>query len=55
MVKRAGGALLLSIAIDHDSPRVRSARSSMSALRDLMLSGAIAAGDEASGQPDAGA
>lgn len=43
MVKRAGGALLLSIAIDHDSARPISTQL-YAALRDLMLSGAIAAG-----------
>ena len=43
MVKRAGGALLLSIAIDHDSPRPISTQLYV-ALRDLMLSGAIAGG-----------
>src|ERR1700731_4803570 len=43
MVKRAGGALLLSIAIDHDSPRPISTQLYV-ILRDLMLSGAIAGG-----------
>jgi len=43
MVKRAGGALLLSIAIDHESARPISTQL-YAALRDLMLSGAIAAG-----------
>lgn len=43
MVKRAGGALLLSIAIDHESARPISTQLYVS-LRDLMLSGAIAAG-----------
>jgi GntR family transcriptional regulator/MocR family aminotransferase len=43
MVKRAGGALLLSIALDHDSPRPISTQLYVR-LRDLMLSGAIAAG-----------
>lgn len=43
MVKRAGGALLLSIAIDQDSARPLSTQLYAS-LRDLMLSGAIAAG-----------
>ncbi|MBM3573255.1 MAG: PLP-dependent aminotransferase family protein, partial [Alphaproteobacteria bacterium] len=41
--KRAGGALLLSIAIDHRSTRPIGAQLYM-ALRDMMLSGAIAAG-----------
>jgi GntR family transcriptional regulator/MocR family aminotransferase len=43
MVKREGGALLLSIAIDHASARPISTQLYM-ALRDMMLSGAIAAG-----------
>ncbi|MFI4995853.1 MAG: PLP-dependent aminotransferase family protein [Hyphomicrobiales bacterium] len=43
MVKRAGGALLLSIAIDHDSARPIGTQLYVT-LRDLMLSGAIAAG-----------
>ena len=43
MVKRAGGALLLSVAIDHESARPISTQLYVS-LRDLMLSGAIAAG-----------
>jgi GntR family transcriptional regulator/MocR family aminotransferase len=43
MVKRAGGALLLSIAIDPQSARPIGTQLYMS-LRDLMLSGAIAAG-----------
>lgn len=43
MVKRAGGALLLSIAIDHDSPRPIGTQLYVG-LRDLMLSGAVAAG-----------
>ena len=43
MVKRAGGALLLSIAIDHTSPRPIGTQLYVT-LRDLMLSGAIAAG-----------
>jgi GntR family transcriptional regulator / MocR family aminotransferase len=43
MVKRAGGALLLSIAIDHGSTRPISTQLYV-ILRDLMLSGAIAAG-----------
>jgi GntR family transcriptional regulator/MocR family aminotransferase len=43
MVKRAGGALLLSISIDRKSARPVSAQL-YAALRDLMLSGAIAAG-----------
>ncbi|GAB4180738.1 MAG: PLP-dependent aminotransferase family protein [Thalassobaculales bacterium] len=43
MVKRAGGALLLSIAIDHDSGRPLGTQLYV-ALRDLMLAGAIPAG-----------
>lgn len=43
MVKRAGGALLLSIAIERDSSRPISTQLYVT-LRDLMLSGAIAAG-----------
>ena len=43
MVKRAGGALLLSISIDPDAPRPISTQLYV-ALRDLMLSKAIAAG-----------
>jgi GntR family transcriptional regulator/MocR family aminotransferase len=43
MVKRAGGALLLSIALDHGSARPLGAQL-YAALRDLMLSGAMAAG-----------
>src|SRR5581483_7636107 len=43
MVKRAGGALLLSISIDHASARPVSTQLYV-ALRELMLSGAIAAG-----------
>src|SRR5260221_3395488 len=43
MVKRAGGVLLLSIALDHDSPRPISTQLYVR-LRDLMLSGAIAPG-----------
>ena len=43
MVKRAGGALLLSISIDHASPRPISTQL-YGALRELMLSGAMAAG-----------
>ena len=43
MVKRAGGALLLSIVIDHRSSRPIGTRL-YACLRDLMLSGAIAAG-----------
>ncbi|HLI10004.1 MAG TPA: PLP-dependent aminotransferase family protein [Alphaproteobacteria bacterium] len=44
MVKRAGGALLLSVEIDRDSARPVSTQLYM-ALRDLILSGAFAAGD----------
>lgn len=44
MVKRAGGALLLSIEIDHASPRPVGTQL-YSALRELMLSGAIAGGE----------
>jgi GntR family transcriptional regulator/MocR family aminotransferase len=44
MVKRAGGALLLAIEIDHRSPRPVSTQLYVS-LRELMLSGALAAGD----------
>jgi GntR family transcriptional regulator / MocR family aminotransferase len=43
MVKRAGGALLLSMALDPDAPRPVSTQL-YTGLRDLMLSGAIAAG-----------
>ena len=43
MVKRAGGALLLSIAIEHEAARPI-ATQLYAALRDMMLSGAIAAG-----------
>jgi GntR family transcriptional regulator/MocR family aminotransferase len=43
MVKRASGALLLSINLDHDSARPV-ATQLYAGLRDLMLSGAIAAG-----------
>ena len=43
MVKRAGGALLPSIAIDHDSPRPIATQLYV-ALRDLILGGAIATG-----------
>jgi GntR family transcriptional regulator/MocR family aminotransferase len=43
MVKRAGGALLLSVSIDHNAVRPVSTQL-YAALRDLMLSGAIAAG-----------
>lgn len=41
MVKRAGGALLLSVTLDHQSPRPISTQLYM-ILRDMMLSGAIA-------------
>lgn len=44
MVKRAGGALLLSVGIDHASPRPVSTQLHM-ILRDLILSGGFAAGD----------
>jgi GntR family transcriptional regulator/MocR family aminotransferase len=44
VVKRAGGALLLAIEIDHRSPRPVSTQLYVS-LRELMLSGALAAGD----------
>jgi len=44
MVKRAGGALLLSITIDHDSPRPVSIQL-YAALRDLILAGAFAVGE----------
>ncbi len=44
MVKRAGGALLLSIEIDHGSARPVSTQLYV-ALRELMLSGAIAGGE----------
>ena len=44
MVKRAGGALLQSIAIDPSSTRTISSQLS-AALRDLMLSGSLKAGD----------
>jgi GntR family transcriptional regulator/MocR family aminotransferase len=43
MVKRAGGALLLSIALDHGAARPI-ATQLYAGLRDLMLSGAITAG-----------
>jgi len=43
MVKRAGGALLLAVAIDPASPRPIATQLYME-LRELMLSGAIAAG-----------
>lgn len=43
MVKRAGGALLLSLTIDHGASRPIGTQLYM-ALRDLMLSGAIAPG-----------
>lgn len=44
MVKRAGGALLLSVRIDHASPRPVSSQLYV-ILRDLILSGSFAAGD----------
>src|SRR3954453_2456820 len=44
MVKRAGGALLLGIAIEHGAARPVSAQLYAS-LRDLMLSGSLAAGE----------
>lgn len=44
MVKRAGGALLLSVRIDHDSPRPVSTQLHV-LLRELILSGSVAAGD----------
>jgi len=44
MVKRAGGALLLSVSIDHASPRPVSTQL-YTILRDLILSGGFAAGD----------
>jgi len=44
MVKRAGGALLLSVAIDHDSPRPVSTQL-YSGLRELILNGGFSAGD----------
>ena len=44
MVKRAGGALLLSVGIDHASPRPVSTQLYV-ILRDLVLSGSFAAGD----------
>ena len=44
MVKRAGGALLLSISIDPDSRRPVSIQLYV-ALRDLILSGGFSAGD----------
>ncbi len=43
MVKRPGGALLPSIAIDHDAPRPIATQLYV-ALRDLILSGAVATG-----------
>jgi GntR family transcriptional regulator/MocR family aminotransferase len=44
MVKRAGGALLLSVAIDHASPRPVTTQLYL-ALREMMLAGGIAAGE----------
>lgn len=44
MVKRAGGALLLSLRIDHESPRPVSTQLHL-LLRELILSGSFAAGD----------
>ena len=44
MVKRAGGALLQSIAIDHASARPVTTQL-YAALRELMLSGAVAGGE----------
>ena len=44
MVKRAGGALLLSVRIDHASPRPVSTQLTMM-LRELILSGGFSAGD----------
>ena len=44
MVKRAGGALLLGIAIEHGAARPVSTQLYAS-LRDLMLSGSLAAGE----------
>src|SRR5512141_1420979 len=44
MVKRAGGALLLSVRIDHDSPRPLGTQLYV-ILRDLILSGGFAARD----------
>src|SRR5688572_9734700 len=44
VVKRAGGALLLAIEIDHRSPRPISTQLYVG-LRELMLSGGLAAGD----------
>ncbi|MDH5540981.1 MAG: GntR family transcriptional regulator, partial [Rhizobacter sp.] len=44
MVKRAGGALLLSIRIDHQSPRSISGQLH-GALRDLILAGGFAVGE----------
>ena len=44
MVKRAGGALLLSITIDPDSPRPVSTQLYV-ALRDLILAGGFAVGE----------
>ncbi|MFO1328163.1 MAG: PLP-dependent aminotransferase family protein [Rubrivivax sp.] len=44
MVKRAGGALLLSIRIDHDAPRSVSSQLHI-ALRELVVSGAMPAGE----------
>jgi len=43
MVKRAGGALLLGVRIDHDSPRPVTTQLYV-ALRELILSGGVAAG-----------
>jgi GntR family transcriptional regulator/MocR family aminotransferase len=43
MVKRAGGALLLGVRIEHDSPRPVTTQLYV-ALRDLILSGGVAAG-----------
>lgn len=44
MVKRAGGALLLSVTIDHQSPRSISSQLH-GALRDLILAGGIGVGE----------
>jgi GntR family transcriptional regulator/MocR family aminotransferase len=44
MVKRAGGALLLAVRIDHASPRPVSTQLYV-ILRDLILSGGVAAGE----------
>jgi GntR family transcriptional regulator/MocR family aminotransferase len=44
MVKRAGGALLLSVVIDHASPRAVSTQLYVR-LRDLILSGGFSAGE----------